>query len=147
MESWTGVARSFVVEAWEQRSKAISNVDIKVTPFRARTIRREILLPVFPRCIERRQTRLASRENPTLMNADVFNQGDWRDLAKCRFGDRVGVREIRLEARFRWPVLVATYPRNVMANILDRRTLDTIQSEFRPCPYGDRCDNVSSPLH
>lgn len=104
MESWTGVARSFVVEAWEQRSKAISNVDIKVTPFRARTIRREILLPVFPRCIERRQTRLASRENPTLMNADVFNQGDWRDLAKCRFGDRVGVREIRLEARFRWPV-------------------------------------------
>lgn len=56
------------------------------------------------------------------MNADVFNQGDWRDLAKCRSGIEWVLRDT-LEARFRW--LVAIYE-SVMANILDRG-YDTIR--------------------
>lgn len=52
--------------------------------------------------------------NSTLMNADVFNQGDWRDLAKRRSGIERVLRNT-LEARFRCS------PRNVMGNILDRR--------------------------
>lgn len=38
--------------------------------------------------------------NSTLMNADVFNQGDWRDLAKCRSGiERVLRNRWKLPAR------------------------------------------------
>lgn len=90
--------------------------------------------PGFTRaaCIASRYKRW--RWNSALMNADVFNQGDWRDLAKCRSGGIEREQQIRwstvrlASSRLASPAGVYTPPtRNVMADILDHRGYDTIR--------------------